>query len=79
MEPPISSAHEKKRSVVEMEGKNANDKAIQLSNGIIIEELEMGKPDGKIASLGKKACCLDFLLCPFCNDILNFLWGFHLS
>ncbi|XWS10428.1 hypothetical protein CRYUN_Cryun39dG0076800 [Craigia yunnanensis] len=38
MEPPISSAHEKKRSIVEMESKNANDKAIQLSNGIIIEE-----------------------------------------
>ncbi|KAG4161883.1 hypothetical protein ERO13_D01G083900v2 [Gossypium hirsutum] len=54
VEPPVLPAHEKKRSDVEMGAKNANDKEIQLSNGIIIEELEMGKPDGKIASLGKK-------------------------
>ncbi|XP_022718143.1 peptidyl-prolyl cis-trans isomerase FKBP43-like isoform X2 [Durio zibethinus] len=53
MEPPVLSAHEKNRSVA-MEGNDANDKAIQLSNGIIIEELEMGKPEGKIATLGKK-------------------------
>lgn len=63
VEPPVLPAHEKKKSDVEMGAKNANDKEIQLSNGIIIEELEMGKPDGKIASLGKKARSLDFLFC----------------
>ncbi|XWS10595.1 hypothetical protein CRYUN_Cryun38cG0009800 [Craigia yunnanensis] len=65
MEPPVLSAHEKKRSVMEVEGKKSNDNATQLSNGIIIEELELGKQNGKIASLGKKACSLDFLLCHF--------------
>ncbi|KAK8618146.1 hypothetical protein V6N13_116016 [Hibiscus sabdariffa] len=45
---------EDKDTVVETKDKNTNDKEIQLSNGIIIEELETGKPDGKIASLGKK-------------------------
>ncbi|XVF33820.1 hypothetical protein REPUB_Repub18cG0003600 [Reevesia pubescens] len=54
MEPLVLSANKKKRSVVEMEGKSANDKPIQLSNGIMIEELEMGKQDGKIASLGEE-------------------------
>ncbi|XVE99047.1 hypothetical protein REPUB_Repub03eG0163000 [Reevesia pubescens] len=52
IESPILPAHERKGSAVEIDGKNANDKAIQLSNGIIIEELDMGKPDGNIASLG---------------------------
>ncbi|EOY14187.1 FKBP-like peptidyl-prolyl cis-trans isomerase family protein isoform 3, partial [Theobroma cacao] len=51
---PLLSGIEKDRSVMDMDGENANDEAIQLSNGMIIEELEMGKPDGKLASLGKK-------------------------
>ncbi|GMI76805.1 hypothetical protein HRI_001349800 [Hibiscus trionum] len=54
MEPPVLSDHEKEQSVVEMKDKNIIDEEIQLSNGIIIQELETGKPDGKIASLGKK-------------------------
>ncbi|WRX29389.1 FKBP-type peptidyl-prolyl cis-trans isomerase domain - like 10 [Theobroma cacao] len=52
MEAPLLSGIEKDRSVMDMDGENANDEAIQLSNGMIIEELEMGKPDGKLASLG---------------------------
>ncbi|XVE74294.1 hypothetical protein DITRI_Ditri12bG0005200 [Diplodiscus trichospermus] len=59
MELPVLSAHEQ-RSDVEMEGITVNENATKLPSGIIIEELEMGKPDGKIASLGKKACiCSD--------------------
>ncbi|XP_039062803.1 peptidyl-prolyl cis-trans isomerase FKBP53-like [Hibiscus syriacus] len=54
MEPPVLSSPTKEQSVVDSKDKNTNDQEIQLSNGIIIEELEMGKPDGKIASLGKK-------------------------
>ncbi|KAE8720266.1 Peptidyl-prolyl cis-trans isomerase FKBP43 [Hibiscus syriacus] len=48
MEPP---APEKEQSV-DLNDKNTNDQEIQLSNGIMIEELEKGKPNGKIASLG---------------------------
>ncbi|XP_007022660.2 PREDICTED: FK506-binding protein 4 isoform X1 [Theobroma cacao] len=54
MEAPLLSGIEKDRSVMDMDGENANYEAIQLSNGMIIEELEMGKPDRKLASLGKK-------------------------
>ncbi|XP_039032059.1 peptidyl-prolyl cis-trans isomerase FKBP43-like [Hibiscus syriacus] len=54
MEPPVLSAPEKEQSVVDLKDKNTSDQEIQLSNGMIIEELEMGKPNGKIASLGKK-------------------------
>ncbi|XP_039062800.1 peptidyl-prolyl cis-trans isomerase FKBP15-3-like [Hibiscus syriacus] len=43
-----------KEQSVDLNGKNTNDQEIQLSNGIMIEELEKGKPNGKIASLGKK-------------------------
>ncbi|XVF87920.1 hypothetical protein PTKIN_Ptkin19aG0007100 [Pterospermum kingtungense] len=52
----VKMEHERNGSVVEMDSKNANENKTQLSNGIIIEELEVGKPDGKIASLGKKVC-----------------------
>ncbi|XP_039064325.1 peptidyl-prolyl cis-trans isomerase FKBP43-like [Hibiscus syriacus] len=54
MEPPVLSSPTKEQSVVDSKDKNTNNQEIQLSNGIIIEEMEMGKPNGKIVSLGKK-------------------------
>uniref|UniRef100_A0A5B6YT85 peptidylprolyl isomerase n=1 Tax=Davidia involucrata TaxID=16924 RepID=A0A5B6YT85_DAVIN len=54
---PLLSAEEKNRSHMEFEDNNVDAKSSQartLSNGLIIEELEMGKPDGKMAALGKK-------------------------
>ncbi|XP_062157088.1 peptidyl-prolyl cis-trans isomerase FKBP43-like isoform X3 [Alnus glutinosa] len=44
-------------SVDKIENKEVNDKSSQvqtLSNGLMIEVLEMGKPDGKVAAFGKK-------------------------
>lgn len=44
-------------SVDKIEDKEVNDKSSQvqtLSNGLMIEVLEMGKPDGKVAAFGKK-------------------------
>ncbi|KAA8520516.1 hypothetical protein F0562_014772 [Nyssa sinensis] len=52
MDVPLLSAEEKNRSSMEVEDNTS--KARTLSNGLIIEELEMGKPDGKVAALGKK-------------------------
>ncbi|KAK9273135.1 hypothetical protein L1049_017942 [Liquidambar formosana] len=52
MNMPLLSMEEKNRSI-----KNADAKTSQvrtLSNGLVIEELEKGKPDGKIASSGKR-------------------------
>uniref|UniRef100_A0A5B6YT91 peptidylprolyl isomerase n=1 Tax=Davidia involucrata TaxID=16924 RepID=A0A5B6YT91_DAVIN len=51
------STEEKNRSSMEFENKNVDAKSSQartLSNGLIIEELEKGKPDGKMAAPGKK-------------------------
>ena len=42
--------------------KKADDEASQvwtLSNGLILEVLEMGKPDSKVAASGKKASPLE--------------------
>ncbi|XP_039029394.1 peptidyl-prolyl cis-trans isomerase FKBP43-like [Hibiscus syriacus] len=54
MKPPVL----KREQSVDLNDKNSNDREIQLSNGIMIEELEKGKPNGKIASLVKKACSI---------------------
>jgi hypothetical protein len=45
-------------SADKIEEKEVNDKTSQvqtLSNGLMIEVLEMGKPDSKVAASGKKA------------------------
>ncbi|OMO77533.1 hypothetical protein COLO4_25101 [Corchorus olitorius] len=47
MELPLLPGLEKNRSAVAMESKS-NEKIIQLPNGIIIEDLKAGKPDGKV-------------------------------
>ncbi|XP_059651547.1 peptidyl-prolyl cis-trans isomerase FKBP43-like [Cornus florida] len=54
---PMLSTGEKNKSSLESGDKNSDAKLSQtrtLSNGLIIEELEMGKPDGKMAAPGKK-------------------------
>lgn len=54
---PSLTTEEKNDSIMGFEDKNVEAKSSQartLSNGLVIEELEMGKPDGKIAALGKK-------------------------
>ncbi|KAF5946395.1 hypothetical protein HYC85_016623 [Camellia sinensis] len=55
---PSLTTEEKNDSIMGFEDKNVEAKSSQartLSNGLVIEELEMGNPDGKIAALGKKA------------------------
>ncbi|OMO51514.1 hypothetical protein CCACVL1_29749 [Corchorus capsularis] len=47
MELPLLPGLEKNRSAVAMQSKS-NEKIIQLPNGIIIEDLKAGKPDGKV-------------------------------
>ncbi|KAF3439982.1 hypothetical protein FNV43_RR18260 [Rhamnella rubrinervis] len=52
-----SSLFGEKNSCIGMESKNTNIKTPQvrtLPSGLVIEELEMGKPDGKVAASGKK-------------------------
>lgn len=54
---PSLTTEEKNDSIMGFEDKNMEAKSSQartLSNGLVIEELEMGKRDGKIAALGKK-------------------------
>ncbi|GMP61803.1 hypothetical protein CsSME_00024125 [Camellia sinensis var. sinensis] len=54
---PSLTTEEKNDSIMGFEDKNVEAKSSQartLSNGLVIEELEMGNPDGKIAALGKK-------------------------
>lgn len=54
---PVSSVEELDRSIMESDDKDAEAEASRvrnLSNGLVIQELEVGKPNGKIASTGKK-------------------------
>ena len=51
-----------------LKDKNVEDKSSQsrtLPSGLIIEDLQMGKSDGKTAAPGKKACCLYSYFCVF--------------
>lgn len=63
-------------SVDKIEDKEVNDKSSQvqtLSNGLMIEVLEMGKPDGKVAAFGKKVSpfkCV-FLHVVFQSKVMN--------
>lgn len=54
---PLASTEEKSTSVMETDCKNTDSKSSEvrrLPNGLVIEQLEWGKPDSKVASLGKK-------------------------
>ncbi|XP_059624334.1 peptidyl-prolyl cis-trans isomerase FKBP43-like isoform X2 [Cornus florida] len=54
---PMLSTGEKNKTSLESRDKNSDSKLSQtrtFSNGLIIEELEMGKLDGKMAAPGKK-------------------------
>lgn len=54
---PLSLIEEKKTPCIETESKNTDIETAQVKtfpNGLVIEELEMGKPDGKVAVSGKK-------------------------
>ncbi|XP_010276477.1 PREDICTED: peptidyl-prolyl cis-trans isomerase FKBP53 [Nelumbo nucifera] len=56
-EEPSLAVDEKKASIMGSEGKKVEAKASHVrtfSNGLVIEELAMGKPDGKRASPGNK-------------------------
>lgn len=52
-----SSLFGEKNTCIGTESKNTNIKTPQVRtfpSGLVIEELEMGKPDGKVAASGKK-------------------------
>ncbi|XP_048334783.2 peptidyl-prolyl cis-trans isomerase FKBP53-like isoform X1 [Ziziphus jujuba] len=54
---PLSLIEEKNTPCVEMESKSTDVETSRVKtfpNGLVIEELEMGKPDGKVAVSGKK-------------------------
>ncbi|CAK9154516.1 unnamed protein product [Ilex paraguariensis] len=54
-EVPFLQKEEENRSVIEDNSVDATSYQVRtLSNGLIIEELETGKPDGKIAAPGRK-------------------------
>lgn len=60
---PILSKEETEKSIKE-EDKNVDtglSQARTLSNGLIIEELESGRSDGKVAALGRKASFLKLI------------------
>lgn len=60
---PILSKEEMEKSIKE-EDKNVDtglSQARTLSNGLIIEELESGRSDGKVAALGRKASFLKLI------------------
>ncbi|KAF8413049.1 hypothetical protein HHK36_001024 [Tetracentron sinense] len=57
MEGSVSGMERRNGSTIEMKDKKAETKPSQVRtfpNGLVIEELAMGKPDGKKASLGEK-------------------------
>lgn len=63
MELPHSSIKEKSESHLKVRYRNSNADSSQLkvmSNGLAIEELITGKPDGKVACQGKKASLFVF-------------------
>lgn len=58
VEVPLSPKEEKNRSTKESKDNNVDTMSSQartLSNGLIIEDLELGKSNGKIAAPGRKA------------------------
>ena len=67
-EPDITAAGDNNGSIVEME-KKIEAKRSQVrtfANGLVIEEVAMGKPDGKRASPGKKVISFPLNFCVIC-------------
>ena len=65
---PLLSVEENNTSSVGIESKNSEAKTSHvrtLQNGLIVEELELGKPDGKVAVSGKRVTSLSLSLSVF--------------
>ncbi len=59
----LPCSHKPETSVFGIESNGANEQVMHrrtLSNGIVIEELEVGGHDGRIAALGRKASVFYF-------------------
>lgn len=72
---PLLSAEKINSSPMGIESKNAGTSKVRtLRNGLVIEQLEPGKLDGKIASSGKKAS--NFYIVLFENDSFYFNFSY---
>ena len=77
MEVPPLSMNEKSGSHLEVKDRNSDANSSQvrmMSNGLVIEELITGKPDGKIACQGKKASLFVFSWLNNLNYLSNCYW-----